>query len=220
MRLSPEARRAQLLACAVKSFAAHGLVAANHAMVATVAQVSVPTVFFYFKTREVLVDAVLTEVERFYMTNMAAAGDNKLPAAETLMQVSQQLTQTLETHPDYARIMMEWSVSVRSDIWPRYLRVYRRMNKMLAKVIERGQREGSIRPDLDPNDEAAILHAGSTALIQMMERGASTARLDQFQRAIVQSVLVPGASKDAPAQRSAPAAKKRVTKPKSDAPAQ
>lgn len=213
MRLSPEARREQLIACAIKSFAAHGLVAGNHAMVAAVAQVSVPTVFFYFNTREALVDAVLAEVERFYMTNWAAAGDASRPAAETLMLVSRQMTGTLETHPDYARLMMEWSVSVRSDIWPRYLRLYRRMNRMLSKVIERGQREGSFRPDLDPDDEAAILHAGSTALIQMMETGASAARLDRFQRSMIQSVLVLSPGKGVPVPKPRAAPRPRAVKP-------
>jgi TetR/AcrR family hemagglutinin/protease transcriptional regulator len=190
MRLSPDERREQLLRCAITVFASHGLVAANHGMVATAAKVSVPTVFFYFKTRDALVDAVLAEVERFYASAFASANDMRTPAIETLAALSQALTNSLETHADYARIMREWSVSVRSDIWPRYLRLYRRMNRVLAKVIERGQREGSFRADLDPDDEAAILYAGSTALIQMMETGASAERLDRFQRAMIQGALV------------------------------
>ena len=191
MRMSPDERREQLLGFAIKVFAEHGLVASNHAMVAAAAKVSVPTVFFYFKTREALLDAVLNELERFYASKYAPSpAESELPAVETLMLISKRMTGTLETHPDYARIMAEWGVSVRSDIWPRYLRLYRKMNRMMAKVIERGQREGTFRPDLDPEDEAAILHASSSALIQMMETGASAERLDKFQRTMIQSVLV------------------------------
>lgn len=213
MRLSPDERRKQLLDCAIKTFASHGLVASNHAMVAAMAQVSVPTVFFYFKTRETLVDAVLTEVERFYISNMASADKSGQPAAETLAELSRQLTRSLETHADYARIMTEWSVSVRSDIWPRYLRLYRRMNRVMAKLIERGQDEGSFRPDLDPEDEAAILHAGSTVLIQMMETGASPERLDRFQQAMIQPVLLHTADAAAQARPARTTARKRAIGP-------
>lgn len=236
-RMSPNERREQLLACALKSFAAHGITSANHAMVAELAQVSVPTVFFYFETRDALVDAVLSEVGRFYSTTMEIVSSSNLPAQETLMLIGQTMTRTIKTHPDYARVLMEWSVSVRSDIWPKYLRVYKRINRLMAKVIERGQREGCFRPDLDPDDEAAILHAGSTALILMMETGASSARLDRFNRALIQSVLVQNPAPELPAAAlpvaaapvaeapaaerpaaSAPAAKRRRTA-KSDAPA-
>jgi TetR/AcrR family hemagglutinin/protease transcriptional regulator len=209
MRLSPDARREQLLVCAIKVFAAHGLVASNHAMVAAAAEVSVPTVFFYFKTREALVEAVLNEVERFYGVSMASAVTPGEPADVTLMNISQTMTRTIDTHPDYCRILMEWSISVRSEIWPRYLRLYRKIIRTVAKVIERGQREGRFRPDLDPNDEAAILHAASSALIQMKETGASQERVDRFQRSMVQSALVQSAMSQSAGSGAAAAPTKR-----------
>ena len=213
MRLSPEDRREQLLECAIKVFAEHGLVASNHAMVAAAAQVSVPTVFFYFKTREALVDAVLGEVERFYSVTLSAAIDTSQPAETTLLTMSQTMTHTIDTHPDYCRILMEWSISVRSDIWPRYLRLYRRITRNVAKVIERGQLEGRFRADLDPNDEAAILHAASSALIQMKETGASAERVDRFQRSMIQSVLRQPSDRVAATAAARPAAKRRAVKP-------
>jgi TetR/AcrR family transcriptional regulator, hemagglutinin/protease regulatory protein len=212
LRLSPEERREHLLACAIKVFAAHGLNASNHAKVAEEAKVSVPTVFFYFNTREALVDAVLAEVERFYTEAFSSVKNSKEPAVETLIKLSQAMTRTLETHPDYARIMREWSVAVRSELWPRYLRTYRYMNRMMARVIERGQREGSFRPDLDPEDEAAILHAGATALIQLMETGADADRLDRFQRAMIQPVMLPPAVALA-TPAGTPAPRRRAVKP-------
>src|SRR5215831_11115554 len=63
-------RRALLLQCAMRVFARRGLGSARHAEIARAAKVSVPTVFFYFPTRTVLVSAVLEEVARFF-TEMA-----------------------------------------------------------------------------------------------------------------------------------------------------
>lgn len=195
-RLTPDERRRQLLACAVQSFARHGLALANHAHVAAIAGVSVPTVFFYFKTREALVDAVLSELEGFYLANYVVPEVQGRTAVEALSEAAQRMTGTIHSHPDYARIWLEWSVAIRSELWPRYLRLYRRMNRMWAKVIERGQREGSIRPDLDPLEEAAILTSTGTALIQAMEAGASPARLDHFQRTLIQSLRQPREAHD------------------------
>ncbi len=59
-RLDPGARRMQLLEHAICAFADAGIERAAHADVAGRAQVSTPTVFKYFPTRDALVDAELT----------------------------------------------------------------------------------------------------------------------------------------------------------------
>jgi hypothetical protein len=84
----------------------------------------------------------------------------------------------------------------------------------VAKVIERGQREGAFRRDLDPFDEAAILHSASRALIQMKETGASPERMERFQRSLVQSVLVQNHGKEARvgARRRRPVKRRRVAR--------
>lgn len=189
-RLSPEERRTQLLQRAIHIFATRGFVAANHAAIAATANVSVPTVFFYFKNREMLVSAVLQEVESFYQLTIAKAVHADEPAESVLLDLTESLTNTLGSHADYARILREWSVSVHDPIWPRYLRHYHYMIQGLAEVIARGQREGSIRADLSAYDEAIILYAGSTAVIQMMEIGESPERVDHVRRAFVQTILL------------------------------
>jgi len=188
-RLSPEERRDQLLACAVKVFAWNGMTGGNHALVAAAAQVAVPTVFVYFKNHEALVDAVLAEVEQVYLAQVVVAEGAEQPALDAILHLSQGLTQTLETHPAHARLFREWSACVNSEHWPRYLRLFRKLTRALAKAIERGQREGSIHADLDPEDEAAFLYAGAMALMQMMETGANAERLNKFQRALILPVL-------------------------------
>lgn len=188
-RLSPEERREQLLVCAIKVFSERGLSGGNHALVAAEAKVSVPTVFVYFKTHEALVDAVLDEVEQVYLARMVHAEGAEVPALEAILDLSQGLTQTLDSHPAHARLFREWSVCVHSEHWPRYLRLHRKLTRALAKAIERGQRDGSINAELNPEDEAAILYAGSMALMQMIETGASADRLNKFQRSMILPVL-------------------------------
>ena len=73
VRLTAEARRAQLLNCALEVFASRGLSEARHTDVAAAAGVSVPTMFHYYPTREVLAEAVLAEVSRFLLEDILAA---------------------------------------------------------------------------------------------------------------------------------------------------
>jgi TetR/AcrR family hemagglutinin/protease transcriptional regulator len=190
-RLPPNQRRMQLLACALKVFAEHGLGAANHALVAAEAQVSVPTVFFYFKTREKLVDAVLSEVEHFVGSAFESAMHDDRPADEALVQLVRKEVQALETHPHHVRIFFEWSIAMRAPIWPRFLKLDRRMLSVLTMLIERGQREGLFRADLVPEDEAQILHAASRVLAQMKLTNTPPERIDRFHQSMVQTLLVP-----------------------------
>lgn len=199
-RLSPTERRAQLLACALRAFAERGLASANHADVARLAKVSVPTVFFYFNTRDALVDAVLTEIGHFYTRIYKSANSARTPAVDTLNQLTQALAKTLEPSlamADYTRVFREWSVAVRSPIWPRYLKLHRYMTKVLSRVIARGQREGTFRSDIDPDDEALIMTAVSSALFQMMETGADASQLERLRRSTIQS-LMPSTDKRKP----------------------
>jgi AcrR family transcriptional regulator len=80
-RLSPGARRAELMACALAVFARRGLGEARHAEIAAEAGVSVATVFVYFPTREALVDAVLDEVDGFtWFAYLGGESDRALDA--------------------------------------------------------------------------------------------------------------------------------------------
>ena len=118
-RLTAEARREQLLACALAVFARRGLGEARHAEVAREAGMSVPTVFNYFPTREALVLAVLDEVGRFILDEvLRPIQRDERPAPEVLRDSALAFAAAIETHPDHARVWLDWSTAVRDDIWP------------------------------------------------------------------------------------------------------
>jgi len=192
-RLSQEERRTQLLNCAVKIFAEHGLDAANHALVAEEANVSVPTVFFYFGSREKLVDAVLTEVERVNKLNFKKALKNKAPADEVLIALSFDMIDSLEDHSYHSRIFREWSIMERAEIWPRFLKLHQMIINALVKIVERGQREGNMRSELNAEDEAYMLHASSYSMAHMMLTGCSREKIESYLRTVLKTVLLPGA---------------------------
>jgi AcrR family transcriptional regulator len=189
-RLSAARRREQLLACAIKVFAEHGLEAGSHVLVAAEAGVSVPLCFFHFKTREALVDAVLTEVEQLYRGAFALADREDVNAAQALQATSDALIATMDGVGYATRIFIDWSVAVRSATWPRFLRLHRHLVAVLTRVILRGQREGLFRDDLDAEDEAELLHASSFGLAQLRMAGASARRIERFQQSMMRRIHV------------------------------
>ena len=167
-RLSPAARRAQLLDCALRAFAEEGLSRAGHGRVAELAGVSVPTVFHYFPTREVLVDAVLDTVEE-YFTSLAEdvhARDESVP--DVLVRHGLAFLESADTHPDHIRVWLDWSTAIRNHVWPRYLAFQERLVGIVAETIERGRRHGETPAHVDP-DSAARLFVGNAHMAAVMK---------------------------------------------------
>jgi TetR/AcrR family hemagglutinin/protease transcriptional regulator len=179
-RLSPEARRAQLLECAIAAFAEHGLARATHSHVAKRAGVSVPAVHSYFRTRDALVTAVLDEVEAFlFKLNVEALG-SKGSVRESLELLATRFAREALEKPDIVKVWLDWSTGVRADVWPRYMAVLDRLHGIAQKVFARGKREGVLSPDLNPKAAARVYlgAAHMVALMQLSGSGTSARELD------------------------------------------
>ena len=188
-RLPPAERRAHLLMCALRVFARRGLGEARHAEIAKEAQVSVPTVFFYFPTRTDLVNAVLDEVTRFYyeMTEQELRGQASL--SQKLQNLAATYAASVDTHPDYARVALDWSTATRNDVWPRYLDLQRRVVQLLTEVITRGRGEGHFAAGVNAEDMALLLVGTSSLIIQMKFAGQPPERVDRFLHTLMQVAL-------------------------------
>jgi TetR/AcrR family hemagglutinin/protease transcriptional regulator len=167
-RLSPEERRRQLLDCAIHVFGRRGLDRGGHAEVASEAGVAVPTVFAYFRTREELRAAVLNAVRDYYETMADRYHRADLPAARVLFDNLLAFAASVDTHPDYARILLDWSTAIREDVWSLYLEFYDRMVRRLEATIRRGQDEGSIPADLEV-EGTAFMMVGSAFMVGQLK---------------------------------------------------
>lgn len=189
-RLAPDARRAQLLACALKVFARRGLGAARHAEVAAEAGMSVPTVFVYFPTREALVQAVLDEVGRLIHDDvLKPLQREEVPAPAVLRQSALAFAEAIDRYPDHARVWLDWSTSVRDELWPRYLAFQDRVQALLLTTTLRGKAEGSLPADLDAEDAVRLLIGSAYMIAQMKLTGTDTARVRHFIESLVEGFL-------------------------------
>jgi TetR/AcrR family transcriptional regulator, hemagglutinin/protease regulatory protein len=188
-RLAPEARRAELMSAALAVFARRGLGEARHAEIAAEAGASVPTVFVYFPTREALVEAVLAEVDSFFLDQArrvhAAAG----PADTVLLGHIRAFAASVESSPSYARIWLDWSTAVRDEVWKRYLDFLDRMLAVVRGTLERGQREGTIAKGPDPDDQARLLVGSAHMLALMQFAGSPPDKLEHFFETLMSAVM-------------------------------
>ncbi len=188
-RLRQATRRAQLLQCAIRVFARRGLGAARHAEIAREAGVSVPAVFFYFPSREELVSAVLEEIERFLMDMAQRIHASERPAPEILLEHARAFAESVETHPDYARVWLDWSTSIREEIWQRYLDFQERMVAIITATIRRWQSERGVARDDDAEDDARLM-VGSAHMVALMKfHRVPAPKLDHFLQTLVSAAL-------------------------------
>lgn len=187
--MAPEERRAHLLECALSVFARLGLGAAHHAQVADAAGVAVSTVFLYFPTSEDLVDATLGEVERFYSELGREAHASDVPVREVIRQHGRAFIESLETHPEHARILLDWSTAFREGAWQRYRTFNEERIARMAETLERGQRVGGLAPSVDVASAARLLVGVASMLIQLRLQECDRDTIERFARAARESVL-------------------------------
>ena len=182
-------RRALLLQHAVGVFARRGIGAARHAEIARKAKVSVPTVFFYFRTRKALVKAVLEEVARFFTEMAKTAHRKRGPAPEIILGHLRAFADAVDTHPDHTRVLLEWSTALRDDIWPAFLRFQEKGIATIARTIQRWRVEMGSDRDSEAEDDARVIAATGYVLVQMKVAKLPGSRIERFLQTLIHDTL-------------------------------
>lgn len=150
---------------------------------------AVATAFVYFPTREALVGAVLDEIQRFYLPMLAEVRKANANAPNLLLKYVQAFADSVDSHPDYAHVFLEWSVAVRDEIWPRYLAFQRKVCAILEEAVRDGQRAGRLAREIDPEDGALLIMSAAHTVAQLKFTGCTPDRMEHFLRALVRSVV-------------------------------
>jgi len=170
-------------------FARRGIGRATHGEVAEDSGCSLATTFVYFPTREDLVAAVLGEVERFYTEMMGVDHGRSLSGQKAIRHYVDAFTASVGTHPDYARVWLEWSTAIRDEIWPRYLVFQERIVEALATTIERAKSEKVIPADVDGDEAARLMVGAAHMLAQMKFSGQPDEKISHFVGTLMAAVF-------------------------------
>lgn len=174
---------------AVLVFARQGLGAARHAAIAREAGVAVSTVFLYFPTREVLVDAVLSEVERFYLILCERAFAGSGPAPARLEALAHAYLASLERDLPHALVWLDWSTCFREHVWRRFLGFMDGVVGRCEQVIREGQAAGTIPAGRDPRAVARLFVGSATLFVHLKLTGAAAEEIERFSRTVIAAAV-------------------------------
>ena len=149
---APEANRARILAAAEDEFASRGYEGASMDAIAARTHTTRALINYYFGAKEKLYIAVL---EQAYAGIRDAEGElelDDLAPDEAIRRVVEFTYNYYVTHQSYVRLVVAENQAQGRHL--RKSRVMRTLNRpiieLLARVIERGQKEGRFRRDVDP----------------------------------------------------------------------
>jgi len=201
-RLSPVERRSQLLQQAIAVCAQKGIGRARPIEVASAAGVSESTVYAYFQTRSEMIQAVLGEVEHFYMENNERflAGSD-IPVPELILGLGAAFSESVESHPDHARVWLDWSNSIGEMIFSRYLEYQERVVQLVTATLQRGRVDGTVANDIVAEDAARILYMSAQMVVQLKLTGRPSNDVNRFLISTTRAVIGrPVRSEDLPQQ--------------------
>ncbi|WP_296436444.1 TetR/AcrR family transcriptional regulator [Zhongshania sp.] len=191
-RMSPEARRQQILMCAVDVFAKQGIEKATHADIAKLAGVASPTVFHYFPTIDDLQLEVIKEVRRFLLEGFVIVRtDVDAPVHLRVEDMLSSFAKSVDTDRNYVTIWLEWSGSTKGHIWELYKEFYTATTVALRKLLLEGRADNSIKPSLQASDAARIILGMAHTIAHMRFCGATSKTAQKTINSFVAEYIAP-----------------------------
>lgn len=165
---SAEVRRETLVEAAVQVFAQTSYRAAGTAEIARVAGVAEPTIYRYFESKRALYLAALTRCGEIVRDEFRSIADRTPDAFVALNAMGEWYGHMVDADPAYLRLRQR-AIAETDDAEVRTMlrRIYDEIRGVAADVIRRGQAQGTINADVDPEAGAWLF----LAIGQVMDLG-------------------------------------------------
>jgi len=191
-----ERRRAEILEAAQEVFVRHGLAAATMDQVAAAANLSKGTLYLYFRSKDELFMGLACEVLDASRERLERiAEDTALSGLECFREVACAYAEVALSRPNTMRNALIWFASGDMvDTETEGFRAYRAkvegIRSIMMSVLVRGQKDGSIRPELDPSLTMAHVWPSLMSSVVMCLNSDELER--RMQSSIDRQQLVPG----------------------------
>lgn len=196
-----EERRAQILAAATRVFVRDGLETARMDNIAHEAGLSVGGIYWYFKSKEAIVQSLLADMFDADLRGLRAALGQDGSVSERLSgYVSASLAQTAEHSPLSNEL---YSLATRNEAARAHLREYlSEFRRLLADLIRQGIERGEFRP-VDPIQAALLLMSAYEGFTELAMLGVPESDAEGTLLAMLDLMLA--GMRQAPAFMPAPA---------------
>ena len=149
-RGQPEESRAAILKAAIHEFAEHGIAGARTDAIARAARVNKALLYYYFKDKDSLYQAVLDHVFSGLRTQVVPILETDLPPREKLLKYLGAYFDYVALNPQFPRVVQsEWmrNPSTQTTRMQRIAREYfRPIYQKLVEVLQQGIASGDFRP--------------------------------------------------------------------------
>jgi AcrR family transcriptional regulator len=151
-----------MLAAAIDCFARHGYQGTSIDRIAREVGVTKGALYYHFRDKEDLLFAAVTErvgeFERKVLRDVEPARD----ALTALRRVVDScfFHATVSNHRRFIITLMVEALDTNPRLSEEFRRILRGMRSYLAEVVRRGQREGTVRTDVDARAAAAMIAGG------------------------------------------------------------
>jgi TetR/AcrR family transcriptional regulator len=149
-RGQPAASRAAILKAAIHEFAEHGIAGARTDAIARAAHVNKALLYYYFKDKSALYQAVLDHVFSGLRTQVVPILESELPPREKLLKYLGAYFDYIAMNPQFPRVVQsEWmrNPGTQTARMQRIAREYfRPIYQKLVEVLQQGIAAGEFRP--------------------------------------------------------------------------
>ncbi|HEV8324439.1 MAG TPA: TetR/AcrR family transcriptional regulator [Myxococcota bacterium] len=157
--LSEEARREQILDAARTCFVERGFDAARMEDIAETAGLSKGGVYFHFRSKREVLDALVRREFTHVMATIERLTDDERPFGERIRRLAQYFVDYFTARPESARFALAVSEMATRDAGLRATlhEMQGAFHKRLTRLVENGVASGVFRADLDAESVAILL---------------------------------------------------------------
>jgi TetR/AcrR family transcriptional regulator, fatty acid metabolism regulator protein len=143
-------KRRLILDAAVRVFARQGFHTCRVADIADEAHVAYGLVYHYFSSKEEILDTLFTERWGLMLEAIAEVERRPLSPRDKLGEVADFIIDSYRYDPDLMKVIIVEVTRAANTFGQTHLADIRRAYRQLASIVERAQREGAFRPEIDP----------------------------------------------------------------------
>jgi TetR/AcrR family transcriptional regulator, fatty acid metabolism regulator protein len=158
-----EEKRRLLLDAAVRVFAHKGFHTSRVGDIAEEAGVAHGLLYHYFSSKDEVLETIFRENWAVLVERLHAVADSGEPSREQLRHVAAILLRTWLHEPDVVRVVVREIARTRAV--QERIEDLEKPIEVIREIIERGQRDGQIRSELDPHLAAVVFYGGIDELL-------------------------------------------------------
>jgi TetR/AcrR family transcriptional regulator, fatty acid metabolism regulator protein len=158
-----EEKRRRILEAAVRAFARKGYHACRVGEIASEAGVAYGLVYHYFTSKDEILETIFRDTWTQMLAAIEAVEEEGVPAAEQLRKVAAIVLRTWKRNPDLVRVLVR--EVTRSPHIQREVAEIEQAYAALQRIVERGQKSGEFRADIDARLAALIVYGALEELL-------------------------------------------------------